>query len=483
MALICFYTIEGGPGASAPQPVPARSLGGFASTTVWGGGVQGDLFGIASAENVADGRPDFRAIYVYNDSDTDTLTDLRLYVDPGTTGAEGLSVGEDPRPASYIDSLSSQAVETSTIYSPPAGVTFAAPGNYTLGVPIGDLPPTAGKTFWIRRVPLGSDGAPNDWVDITIEDADGYAIVRRIYWETSPYANTTRPDQPPNADPTPSPFRRVSVDFLTAGGSRVTWSLDSSIIDDGPYVFQLQFARSGNASESDWVDVGPPVEDAAYLLDPDQRLWGADLSAANYRVILTTADNHYTSYPAPCLGVLDIRGWAEVQEIIRKEKLMLRQFVGEDGYLLRARRYGTLCECVDVDTGEINNSSCPICYGNKFVGGFYAPVPMRFANTTNASIQERVQYNEGLGTTRPRRIFGRVTGDVLAASRDAWISTGEDRRYYIHDVTSVSQLRGVDVVLRLEFRAAPRSDILHSIKIVRPEIPAPDWKQVETMEV
>lgn len=483
MSLRTYYTIAGGPGYTAEQPLPSKSLGGYASTTLWGGGVQGDLFGIATAENVADGRPDFRAIYVYNDDEAATLTAVKVYATPGTAGAEGTYLGADPLPTSYLDSTSLQGVDVSTVYSPPSGVVFASPRNYATGAELGDLLPQSGHVLWIRRVPLGVDGAPHDYVDLTIEDADGYSIVRRIYWETSPYAYTSRPDQPPNAIPTPIPFRRVQVDYLTAGGSRITWELDSSIIDDGPYVFQLQFSRSGIADEADWIDVGPAVEDARYLLDPDQRLWGASLSAANYRVILTTADNHYTSDPAPALGTLDVRGWAEVREILRKEQLMLRQFVGEAGFLLKARRYGTRCSCVDPDTGEINNSSCPICFGNKFVGGFYAPIPFTFANTTNASIYERVQYNEGVGTVRPRRIFGRVTGDVPVTSRDVWISEGEDRRFYIHEVTSLAQLRGIDIVLRIELRGAPRGDVIHALKIVRPEVPVPDWKQGEVLDV
>lgn len=483
--LTTFYTTGqlGGPGYTAPQMVPARSLGGYASTTLWGGGVQGDLFGIASAANVADGRPDFRAIYVYNNDPAATLPAVKVYASPGTSGAEGTSLGADPLPTSYIDSTSIQGIDVSTVYSPPSGVAFASPREYATGAELGDLLPQSGHVIWIRRVPLGLDGFPHDYVDLTFEDANGYAIVRRVYWETSPYADTTRQDLPPNAVVTASPFYRVEVDYLTEGGSRIMWALDSSLTDEGPYVFQLQFARSGISSESDWSDVGPPVEDAPYLLDPDQRLWGASLTAANYRVLLTTATGHYVSDAVPAIGTLDVRGWGEVREILRKERMMLRQFVGENGFLLRARRYGTLCDCVDPDTGERNNSSCTICYGNKFVGGYYAPIPFVFANTTNASIYERVQYNEGLGTVRPRRIFGRVTGDVPVASMDVWISAGDDRRFYIHEVTSIAQLQGVTIVNRVELRAAPRSDVIFSLKVVRPEVPVPSWKQGEVVDV
>jgi len=484
MPLITYYTTASGPGYTASQAVPAKSLGGFVSKTLWGGGVQGDLFGIASAANVQDARADFRAVYVHNHSETDTHAGVRVYATPGTDGAAGISLGADPMPSSYLDALSQQGVDVSTIYSPPAGVVFSAPSDYAGGADLGDLPPTAGHMLWIRRVPLGSSGSPSDYTDLTIEDANGYSIIRRIYWETSPYADTTRQDSPvPNADPTPSPFRLVQVDYLTAGGSRITWVLDRSIADNGPYVFQLQYSRSGIASESDWSDVGPPVQDALYLLDPSQRLWGAPLSNANYRIILTTGDNHYTSDPTPAIGTLDIRGWAEVGEVLRKERMMLRQFVGEDGFLLKAKRYGTLCSCTDPDSREVNNSSCPICYGTKFVGGYYAPIPMTYANTTNASIYEMVKYNEGVGTTRPNRIFGRVLGDALIESRDVWVSKGEDRRYYVHNVDTIAQLRGVDILKRIELREAPRSDVIHTIKLVRPEVPKEDWQKLEIVDV
>lgn len=483
MSLITYYSSTLGPGFTAPQITPADSLGGYTSITRWGGGALNDLFGTAAAASVTDGRADYRALYLYNDAPDVTIPDLKIYVAAGTDGAEGVAVGVDPRPASYLDSLSPQGVEIASVWAAPAGVVFSSPTTYAAGEEIGDLPPTAGKMVWIKRVPLGSAGGPADYVDIIFEASDETTIVRRIYWETAPYAETTRPTAPPNATASPAPFRRVTVDFLTLGGSRITWDLDRAFDDDGPYVFQLQFSHSGIATGGDWVDVGPPAEDVLYLLDPDQRLWGAGLTTAHYRILLTTADASYTSQAAPLFGRLDMRSWSMVREMLRKEQLMLRQFVGQNGSLLRARRYGTICSCTDAYTGEIGNSTCTICYGNKYEGGFYPPVPLRFANPANTDAEEKVEYNEGTGTVRRVTVFGRVTADVVVASRDVWVSEGEDERFYVHKVKEVASFRGQPIIYLLELRRAPESDIIYSFPVTRPEDPDVDWRTEEIITV
>lgn len=486
MAIVTFLTINKGPGSTVPQTAPSKSLGGFVSITPWAGGEVNDLFLKAAALDVADGRPDFRCIFVYNSAPDITLPELRVYQTPGTPGAGGIALGADPRPSTYIDSLSPQAVETPTIFSPPAGVVFAQPTDYATGCSLGDLPPTSGHSLWIRRIPMGIAGAPADYVDLTFEASNGTAIVRRVYWETAPYSDSSRPvfqpPNPPNAVPTPSPFRRVAVDFLTNAGTRVTWELDSSVRDLGPYVFQLQFSHSGIAAESDWFDVGPPAADAQYLLDPEQRTWSAGLSTIYYRVILTTATGHYVSDPQSA-GQVDRRTWVFYQEILRKERLMLRQFVGESGFLLRARRYGTLCSCVDPDTGECYNSSCTICYGLKYVGGVYAPIPFIFANPSAQENYEKVDYNEGLGTIQRTTIQGRIPADTLIASRDVWVEESTDARYYVHTVRELAVFRGLPVINQVEFRLAPRGDVIYKLPIVRPAYPAVPWKTVEVINV
>lgn len=479
---VLYYTEPAGPGAAAEQPNPGASLGGYASTTEYGGGVLHDLFNRASSADAADARVDHRCLYVHNPDPGTTLADVRVYLTPRTAGATGFAVGADSRPPTYLDSLAVQAVTTATGYAAPTGVTFATPTDYAGGVALGDLPPLAGRAVWLRRTPAGEAGAPADAADVTVAAADGTAVVRRVYWETEPYAARTEPTYVPPAAPVPSPFRRVAVDFLTAGGTRVTWDLDRTMTDPGPYVFQLQGAHSGVAAAADWVDVGPPARDAPYLLDPAQRLWGMS-ETWHYRVVLTTPVGTYVSPPAPVFGRLDRRAWLVVTEVQRKEALALRALAGSEGYLLKAKRYGTRCSCVDPTTGEVNNSQHPACYGTGIDGGYHPALPLWFVAQPNQMNRERVAYNEGTGTVNPTTVFGRAPAVTPVVSRDVWVARDSDERYLVHEVRELAACQGTPVVYGLELRLLPRSHVLYALALDPPPPALPPWQEPEVIAV
>lgn len=480
--LTTAYTTAEGPGGSAAQPVPANSLGGFASLTPWAGGVLHDLFNLAAAADVRDARADFRCVYVSNPG-PDPIADVRVSVVARSPGAAGLMVGVDPRPVTYADSMAPQAVAVGTSYGAPAGVGFSTPPDYVNGLPIGDLPAGAGRALWFRRTPMGTAGAAYDAADVTAAGANGDGtVVRRLYWETAPYAQQTNPARPSPNVPTPSPFVRTAVDFLTEEGARTTWDVDPTLVDPGPYTYQLQASQSGIAEETDWVDVGPPVLDAVYLLDNEKRLWGMT-PTLHYRVLLTTSKAVYTSPPANVYGKFNREEWLRVREVFRKEQLMLRRFDGVNGFYLKAKRYGQRCSCADEFTGEINNSSCALCYGQGIVGGYHTPVWARYADVGNESTRERVAYNENIGTVRDTRIAARMLALLPVVQRDAWIAVGSDRRYYVHHVREIAQWQGVPVVYSAELRLAPRNDAIYRVPITRPDVPLPSWKVEDRVEI
>jgi len=476
-SLDALYTVDAGPGFTSPQAFPADSIGGFASSTPYPGGVVGDLFGMASTIDVAGGRPDYRCLYVYNPSYTTALADVRVFVEPATAGGAGLVVGVDPRPVTYVDSTAAQAVEPGSAYTPPAGVLFSAPDNYADGVQLGNLPPRAGRPVWLRRTPVyPAPGAP-EAADVTVTDGGANAIVRRVTWLVEPAGAVTAPFRTRQYVPTPTPFTRVAVDFATTGGSRVTWEVDRTLIDGGPYDYQLQCSQVGSAAADDWVNVGAPVRDATYLLDPDRRLWGAS-STLHYRVILTTATGAYASPAAHVYGTLDREQWLTVREVFRKEQLLLRRFTGWKGFLLKAKRYGPVCTtCTDPVSFEVGNSSCPVCYGQGVAGGYHPPVPFAFADVGNDSFREKVAYNEDLGTIADAIVVkGRALALLPVVHRDAWVFAGSDRRYHVWKVTVAAARLGVPIVLDVELRMAMRSDVLYNFPIDRPPDDPPYWE-------
>ena len=283
--------------------------------------------------------------------------------------------------------------------------------------------------------------------------------------------------------PTSTPIKNVFVDFLTTGGARITWTIDNQLIDAGPYRYQLQASQSGSDNSEDWVNVGPQYEDAFYILDPTQRLWGMS-STLHYRVILTTAVTSYISPSAHIFGKFTVKEWLFVQEIIRKERLMLAGLgTGVDGFLLKAKRYGQRCSCVNSYTGEVGDSSCTICYGQGIVGGYHTPIPCTLINVGGPQSIEAVAYNENLGTVRPVKLTGRVIATVPFVHKDAWVAIGSDERFYVHEVNELVSWNSVPIVLQPTLRMAPRSDILYTVPLTRPEQPIPEWKTITNIPI
>jgi len=478
-----LYTTDSGPGYAFSQEVPAASIGGFASNTPYLGGATGDLFGQSSSVDLDNARADYRCLYVYNPSYTSGLTDVRIHMVSVSPGSAATTIGVDPRPVTAVDSSAAQAVEPVSIYAAPGGVTFTAPSSYASGIPLGNLGVRMGRAIWIRRVPVSSGSSAAESIDVVISNGVG-TVLRRVYWSTEVSSTPSAPYRVPTYVPTPTPVRRVNVDFVTSGNSRITWEVDRAFGERGPYRYQLQCSQSGGANATDWIDVGPPVQDAVYLIDPERRLWGVS-STLHYRIILNTADGHaYTSPSANVYGMLNKEQWLIVREVYRKESLMLRRFTGVKGYLLKAKRYGTPCTCVDPVSYEIENSSCPDCYGTGILGGYETPIPYSLVDTGNESFKERVAYNENLGTIGDAvNIKGRALAFLPLVHRDAWIAEGSDRRYYIHRVAAISARLGVPIVYDVELRFAARSDVLYTLPIIRPPDDPPYWQVTETIPV
>jgi hypothetical protein len=205
----------------------------------------------------------------------------------------------------------------------------------------------------------------------------------------------------------------------------------------------------------------------------------------HYRVVLTTAVTTYTSPPADVFGVLGQRDWLHVREIVRKERMYQRELVGRPGFLLKAKRYGTYCTCTDPVTHEVGNSSCPLCYGLGIEGGYHPPVPLLYAIATGEKSIERVEYNESTGVNRKSTVVGRVLADVpLVVQRDAWVSaSGSDERYHVWSVEEAASWMDVPVVYRVELRLAPRSDVLYTVPVTRPDDYVPTWRDTVTVTI
>lgn len=260
------------------------------------------------------------------------------------------------------------------------------------------------------------------------------------------------------------PFRRVSVDHMVRGVSRIWWQLERTFNDPGPYTFQLQFGRSGIRDSFDWQDVGAPVENTYYAADPNWRDGGYAL-VTHYRVKLTTPTETYVSQAANCFGELTERDWLLSREIIRKEKLRHR-LVSAPGYLAKPLRYGTPCRtCRDQLTQEVTDSFCPVCSGTGFEIGFHPILPLQCWDLSPQVIEEDIDSQLKGQTRENAYVTARVLGFPALNKGDYWINGDSDERWVVKSIQVVAAVRNVPIVYQVKLGLLPFSDQIYALEI------------------
>lgn len=248
-------------------------------------------------------------------------------------------------------------------------------------------------------------------------------------------------------------FRRVVVDNMIIGTTRVWWQLDPRFNPPGACYFQLQYSPTGTPTAADWENVGPPAENTYYAVDDTRRLTGKTLNAF-YRVAITTGGETYISEPANCFGELDDHDWLLVSEILRKEELRNRNFAACGGHLLKRMRYGAKCpRCRDQLTDETTDGHCSVCNGTGYRIGFHPSVPLCVVKT-NETIAETVDP-ETRGPINDEMIQGRVTAYPMLQKSDIWVEGGTDRRWIVDKVTVAAARRTMPVVLEVTLLLLP----------------------------
>jgi len=240
--------------------------------------------------------------------------------------------------------------------------------------------------------------------------------------------------------------------------------MDRHFRDSQPHTFQLQVGHSADNQAADWENVGLAADNVAELSDDETRVFGAALTA-HYRLILNTPVGNYISEPANVYGELDERNWLLAQEMVRKERLRLHKAC-QDGYVIKRMRFGDACTtCTDPLTGEITNSSCPECGGVGVLIGYHPPIAAQFFDVQLDNRDERRDNAQMRSTIRDTFLTARVVGFPMLLKEDAWVDAKSDRRYFIHRVQHLAELRGVPIVAQVELRLAPFSEVIYGIEV------------------
>jgi hypothetical protein len=257
------------------------------------------------------------------------------------------------------------------------------------------------------------------------------------------------------------PFFEIYVKNVVRGGTTVYWGLQRWFNDVGPYRFRLQWAETKHGQ---WEDVPTaPLIDVYWAEDPNQRMWAKELESY-YRVILTTADGEYVSFPQQASGTWNKREWLIARDICRKEWLRLEKQVGVRGYLLKRKIWGERCTaCTDWDNPtDPSDSSCTVCWGTGIVGGYF-PAIATYIDSNLIPREKEIADNAGMreNLTTQARMFGYPH----VATYDIFIDAKTDRRWIVRKVDNVAELRGQPLIYNAEIRLAPFTDPVYDIPL------------------
>lgn len=261
------------------------------------------------------------------------------------------------------------------------------------------------------------------------------------------------------------PFKRVLAYFSPTGETtRVEWELSNRFIAPEPLRFQLQFAYTDGRTAQTWENVGLEVEDAAYLEDDEKRLFGRT-PEAYYRVRVTTADNKvFHSQAVSILSAQDWRDWRTSRSILRQETKRNR-LVAVEGYLLRRKRYGPLCDvCVDRLTDQPVSSRCRSCFGVGRLKGYHPAEPLMVDMSLYSSAETQDDQARGTakeGADAPHR----VSGIGLLNSLDVWVEKRSGQRWSVDQVSQGAATRGQAFIWNVGMSLLPFTDIVYEVPI------------------
>lgn len=147
-----FY-LSGG----ASNTDPSLSVGGDISSTEVSSLLNG-LFDAVTADEATSGVVDYRCIYLMNTNATDTVDDIKLWIQSQTTSPDTeIAIGLDPVGADGVAG------------SDPEDPTYSAPSDVGSALDMGDFVAGTFYAFWLRRtVNPGASSSASDATQLRV---------------------------------------------------------------------------------------------------------------------------------------------------------------------------------------------------------------------------------------------------------------------------------------------------------------------------
>lgn len=267
-------------------------------------------------------------------------------------------------------------------------------------------------------------------------------------------------------------FSRVQILTQPLGGHSIAWELSRNFSAPGPMRFYVDFGRSGT---NEWEPISNvPIVDGCIALDPKQRHYD-HLADFYYRVRLvlpnvidplTGSCKVYISQPQQANGIWSKRDWLLAREIARKEYLLQRKRTNltATGNLLKLRRWGTVCiKCVEFETDEPQSVMCELCYGTRYLGGYFPAVDYVF--TLDAPWGRSFKYNPQVSLQNNVFRVGRGVAYPYMDTGDVFVRNDTGERFQVSEIAQVAEVGNIPVIVSVKLALVPVTNIIYRIPL------------------
>lgn len=249
-------------------------------------------------------------------------------------------------------------------------------------------------------------------------------------------------------------INNIELDQKPTTSIAVNWELEGSNEDFSRYRLSIlrSFAPGSDPSEYDLIGSGINPASTYYFLDTDIMTVSDKILNLYYMIQISGIDTHKVSYSDPATTMYQVTD-KYAREIIRRRQIVFDHHSSTPAHIYVRKKTGTYCSCVDPVLQRSGSSSCTICYGTGYVGGFYAPITVR-AQMSQQPVREMYhlfgawQDQDGVVYMQSYPLL--APKDIIYVGDRRWIvlnvGTGAKSEYNMYQIVHVRQIERMDVV-------------------------------------
>ena len=221
-----------------------------------------------------------------------------------------------------------------------------------------------------------------------------------------------------------------NLDYLV-----VSWSIKPTTETISDYRFSVW--RSNNP-DGDFRQIVDDLDSVFVYKDADVKL-KSKWRKYYYKVKITAVppavlDPHFSDEIGPESN--DKEPDAIAVEIVRRNELLLKNFVGVPTNVFIRRTWGQRCpECWDVIKNRKLKSQCSVCYNTGFVGGFHTPVETQVNFNPSPEMIRSASFE-----MQPDQTAGWCSNYPPLSPRDIIVEDGR-KRWRVVNVSKTEKLR------------------------------------------